>query len=934
LQSFYFNFGDILKAPREGQIKITGDMLFDENIGYGLLKKTDSVVRELKEERIETYCDFLKMQKNGFKVKIENGHYNVRVRAGDYEDEGDITVKVMESGKPLGGIWVMDGSISEGVYPVQVTQGFLEFEFDCRYITAYDRYAGVTSLEIAPLLVGEVKGLETQISFDGIHPKLTLSWQKSSHFHAYKVKKYDMQRNILVATYEVLENILVDEQVEVAKTYRYDVVGMDAFSFEASYTSKEVSIANGEIPPRAPQLVLDEVSANKVKVSWSQVEGALDYTVYQKAKHGLFKKLITTKALTYTDEEVCTCEKFIYAVEARTLAGNTPKSTVETSIEAPSFKRQMEKLDRGLVAMETAGGIFLSWRLTGEEYEKDTCFHLYRNEEKIARVTTSTNYLDEQGSAKDLYTVKAIDQEGKEIDSYVAKVITGGYLPIPIDKPAPYETPDGKVHEYSANDIAVADLDGDGEYEIILKWDAGSHDNAHAGYTGIVYLDAYKLSGKKLWRIDLGVNIRAGAHYTQFIAYDLDGDGKAEIVCKTADGTKDGLGNVLGDAKADYRNKSGYIIEGPEYLSAFNGETGAFIDTVEYDPPRGNVSDWGDSWGNRVDRFLAAVAYLDGEHPSVIMCRGYYDHGRPTVLVAYDLKEGKLQKRWKFLANKDQNIEYTNQGNHNIAIGDIDGDGKDEIVYGACAIDHDGTGIYSTGLEHGDALHMGKFDPTTEGLDYYQIHEHGNCPYGLEVRNPATGEVLWGKFVGKDTARGLTANIDPRYEGNEVWSYFGGGLYTYRGEKITEKMPESANFAIWWDGDLQRELLDHKWLGKEVGKGIGVIYKWDWEKEELVTILDTKDAYSNNGTKGNPCIQADLFGDWREEVIWRNEDSTELRVYTTTDLTEHKFYTLMHDHVYRLGIAWQNVAYNQPPHTGFYIGKNMKKPPIPRSRYI
>jgi hypothetical protein len=229
---------------------------------------------------------------------------------------------------------------------------------------------------------------------------------------------------------------------------------------------------------------------------------------------------------------------------------------------------------------------------------------------------------------------------------------------------------------------------------------------------------------------------------------------------------------------------------------------------------------------------------------------------------------------------------------------------------------------------------MGKFDPTTEGLDYYQIHEHGNCPYGLEVRNPATGEVLWGKFVGKDTARGLTANIDPRYEGNEVWSYFGGGLYTYRGEKITEKMPESANFAIWWDGDLQRELLDHKWLGKEVGKGIGVIYKWDWEKEELVTILDTKDAYSNNGTKGNPCIQADLFGDWREEVIWRNEDSTELRVYTTTDLTEHKFYTLMHDHVYRLGIAWQNVAYNQPPHTGFYIGKNMKKPPIPRSRYI
>lgn len=359
------------------------------------------------------------------------------------------------------------------------------------------------------------------------------------------------------------------------------------------------------------------------------------------------------------------------------------------------------------------------------------------------------------------------------------------------------------------------------------------------------------------------------------------------------------------------------------------------MDTVDYDPPRGNVSDWGDSWGNRVDRFLACVAYLDGERPSVVMCRGYYDRGRPTCLTAYDVRDKKLVKRWKFMANHEQNIEYTNQGFHNLAVADVDGDGCDEIIYGACVIDHDGTGLYSTELGHGDAMHVGRFTNHSKGFDYFGIHEDADCPYGIEAHEAATGKITFSIYTGCDTARGLTAKIDPRYEGNQMWAYFAGGLYNYAdGNKISDKMPEQVNFVIWWDGDLLRELLDHDWYGYETNVGIPKIYKWNWKTEETEVILSTDGVLSNNGTKGNPCIQASILGDWREDVVFRSKDSTFLRLYTTTDYTKARIYTLMHDPVYRMGIAWQNTAYNQPPHTGFYIGPDMKEVPLKRQRYI
>lgn len=346
-------------------------------------------------------------------------------------------------------------------------------------------------------------------------------------------------------------------------------------------------------------------------------------------------------------------------------------------------------------------------------------------------------------------------------------------------------------------------------------------------------------------------------------------------------------------------------------------------------PPRGNIADWGDAEGNRVDRFLACVAYLDGEKPSFVMCRGYYTR---TVLVAYNYRNGKLEKLWKFDSDQPGNEQYAGQGNHSVSVADVDGDGKDEIIYGSCVIDHDGTGLYSTGLGHGDALHVGDLNPNRSGLEVFQVHEVPN-ETGIEIHDAKTGKILWGMPCESDIGRGLAADIDPRYPGCELWASDhwrkgGFGLYSCTGEKISEKTPQSFNFAVWWDGDLLRELLDHDFDPK-TGIGVGKIDKWDYRQEKLVNLIRFDGTRSNNFTKGNPCLQADLFGDWREEVIWRTADSSALRIYSTTDLTNHRIYTLMHDPVYRLSVAWQNVAYNQPPHPSFFLGHGMKKPPLP-----
>lgn len=380
-------------------------------------------------------------------------------------------------------------------------------------------------------------------------------------------------------------------------------------------------------------------------------------------------------------------------------------------------KRLMENLGRGVVAVRTSSAqVYVGWRLLGTD-PGEIAFNLYRSTAggmpvklNNSVITATTDFIDSNAelTQSNAYFVRpvidGVEQAASTAYTLPAEAPTQQFLSVPLQVPAGGITPDNVTYSYNANDCSVGDLDADGEYEIVLKWDpSNSKDNAQSGYTGNVFLDAYKLKGTRLWRIDLGRNIRAGAHYTQFMVYDLDGDGKAEVACKTADGTIDGTGRVIGNPNADYRNSSGYVLSGPEFLTVFNGLTGAALVTTDYVPPRGNVADWGDNYGNRVDRFLACIAYLDGYRPSLVMCRGYYTR---AILAAWNWRDGQLTRVWTFDSRDGTpgNLSYEGQGNHNLSVGDVDGDGRDEIVYGPCAIDHDGSGLYSTGLGHGDAM--------------------------------------------------------------------------------------------------------------------------------------------------------------------------------------------------------------------------------------
>lgn len=567
----------------------------------------------------------------------------------------------------------------------------------------------------------------------------------------------------------------------------------------------------------------------------------------------------------------------------------------------------MEYLDRGVVAVKVNNGVFLSWRYLGTD-DPSVGFNIYRDGTKVndAPVTTKTNYLDTKGGANSKYVIKSVIG-GKELET--SKAVTpwaSQRKTIKLNRPGT---------NYNANDMSVGDVDGDGQYELFLKWDpSNAKDNSQSGATDKVYIDCYTFEGDFLWRIDLGVNIRAGAHYTQYQVFDYDGDGKCELVCKTAPGTKDGKGKnvIMGNdnPNANYRNGSGYILSGPEYLTIFEGATGAEIHTVAYKPARGNVNGWGDGYGNRVDRFLACTAYLDGEHPSVVMCRGYYTR---STLAAYDFKNGKLVERW-YHDSPTRGQGAFGEGYHNVSVADVDGDGKDEIIYGSACIDDNGKLIYRTGYGHGDAMHVSDMIPGNGVLEGWFVHEEKGSAYGYELRNLKTGKVIFGQKTNTDNGRGMAADIDPNHKGFEMWSSYGSNVFNCNGKSISNKKP-SVNFRVYWDGDLQDELLDGNKCDKWNGNG--------------TTRLMTFTGSACNGSKNTPNLSGDIIGDWREEVILH--DGANLYIYTTTIESKHRMYTLMHDAVYRCAIAWQNTAYNQPPHLGIYIGdglNDIKQPDI------
>ncbi|MFN3860714.1 MAG: rhamnogalacturonan lyase [Roseateles sp.] len=579
---------------------------------------------------------------------------------------------------------------------------------------------------------------------------------------------------------------------------------------------------------------------------------------------------------------------------------------------------QVEQLDRGVVALQTGRGVFVSWRLLGND-PAGVRFNVYRDGKRLnAQPQALTSLSDAAGHADSLYTVRAVVAGREQPSGAGVAPWAQPYLRVPVQKPEGGTTPDGVAYSYQLNDGAPADLDGDGQYELVVKWQpTNAKDNSQRGYTGHTLVDAYKLDGTRLWRIDLGPNIRAGAHYTSFVAYDLDGDGRAEVMMKTADGTVDGQGKVMGDAHADHRNAAGYVLAGPEWITVFDGRTGAALASADYTPPRGDVSAWGDAYGNRVDRFTAGVAYLDGQRPSALFARGYYTR---AVIAAWDWRDGKLSQRWIFDSDSDAaSAPAAGQGAHWFSVADVDGDGRQDIVYGAATIASTGRLLYSTGLCHGDALHVSNFDPARAGQQVFMVHESPRCygAHGLEMHDAATGKVLWSMSGNNtDVGRGVCFDIDAAHPGAECWGSVG-GLMNASGKLISDKHPSRYNFALWWDGDLLRESLDHV-----------AVDKWNPVAFKFEPLLNGKSfgAASNNGTKGNPVLSADLFGDWREEAVWRNEDSTALLIFSTSIPTEHRLVTLMHDPQYRVQVAAQNAGYNQPPHTSFHLGAAMRGP--------
>ncbi|MCD7751637.1 MAG: rhamnogalacturonan lyase [Lachnospiraceae bacterium] len=797
-------------------------------------------------------------------------------------------------------------------------------------------------------------------------------------------------------------------------------------------------------------LVWDAVIAQEdLRQEEALESGNIIYRVYWADRYSSqmeYKCLVETQETAWTLHRSTHIPHYLYVAAAEKTAAEKviDRSEIVKTPVGRVLHEQLENLNRGLIAVRTNEGVFLSWRLLLSEvsgYTKTgmsgTNFILYKNGEKLDEMTDSTNYLDPDGTAEDEYAVEAVPGDGSRCAPVKPWNHDAPYTELPLQKPEGGVTPAGQAFTYSANDMSVGDVDGDGEYEFFVKWDpSNAHDVSHRGYTGHCLIDCYKLDGRLLWRLDMGDNIRAGAHYTQFIVYDFDGDGKAEMSVKTAPGTcmtvyhADGsvkssqyitipeadmangvtnqdnyvcsaddyyqhLADVfahwqehpqvkcgqwpasveecigltpkytypLSEADAheltDYfmdvyapslsnKNKlrefEGFIYEGPEYLTMFAGD-GTEIETIPFPHPR---DDDGLMWGdyafpriepcNRVDRFLSGVAYLDGERPYLIVCRGYYTR---TTIVAYDFFERKhrvkfdidsgyipMDNPFHFWTNHLDGTDpvygcIAGQGDHSLATADVDGDGCQEIIYGAAVIDHDGSVLYSAKdylpdgryvkLGHGDSMHVAVIDPDRPGYQIFNVFEEGkDAPYGWALRDAETGKALFGEYAEEDLGRCMIGDVSPNVRGLSVWV---DDVYDCKGHKLPDK-PLSTNANIRWAADLTTQVIDEADYLR--GEHIGAV-----NDNTHGVMLRPEGTLTNNGTKGNPCLIADIFGDFREEILLRTADSTAVRIYTSTEVTHHKLFTLMHDTMYRTGIAWQNNCYNQPCYTKFYYASDM-----------
>lgn len=588
-----------------------------------------------------------------------------------------------------------------------------------------------------------------------------------------------------------------------------------------------------------------------------------------------------------------------------------------------SAQRITDTLDRGLVALPSGSGNFVSWRIMGEEYY-DVEYNIYRDGVKLNSTPLKvSNYTDTKGTSTSKYQVAAVVRGVEQEKCAEVTRWNNGYLDIPM-QPVINRSGQNKTSNYTLNDVSLADVDGDGITEFIVKRNSNTAREYSTNKTDFHRLECYNIKGTRLWYIDLGPNMISGPdEQYDIVGYDWDCDGKAEVLLRGADNMiihkADGSTVEIGNMNFDSRNtlqsdaNMAYTHTGNEFLLYLNGETAEPYVNMAYPLPRLESGEtdlnaaWGDGYGHRSTKHFFAAPVLDGRKASIFLARGAYTRHR---MVAFDVDPvtHQLTERWRW---KDAGGQWWGQGYHNFGIADVDMDGRDEIVFGSMVIDDNGKGLSTTGLGHGDAQHTGDFDPYRWGLEHFACNE--SSPSN-NFRNATTSKIYYRLVGTSDDGRALCGNFTNSYPGSVAKSN-GSGVISTVADKILPNVPGfDLNFRIYWDGDLCEEILNSPGTEREakIDKIVG---------NSVNRIFTSNGCKMNNWSKNNPGATGDIIGDWREELVLRTGDDSKLRIYTTSTPTSHRVYTLWHDHQYRQAMVWQSIGYNQPPHVSYFLGE-------------
>ena len=592
-----------------------------------------------------------------------------------------------------------------------------------------------------------------------------------------------------------------------------------------------------------------------------------------------------------------------------------------------SAQRVTDKLDRGLTAMKVSGGVFVSWRILGEEYY-DVTYNLYRDGVKVNDAPLSvSNFTDKGGTTSSTYAVTAIVGGQEQERCATVTPWSSSYKEIKL-------THEGIRSTLVPNDACCADVDGDGQLEILMKFDNQSEIDQSFPKNGPTVggvvtkeysiFECLKLDGTRLWWVNCGPNMGDFQNNEQnIVGYDWDGDGCAEVVMRACDGTTihmaDGTTYTVGNASVNVRGATGgganwFVTTDGEYLVYMDGKTGKPYQCLPYPLKRleSGESDlnkaWGDGYGHRASKHFFGAPYLDGRKPSIFLARGIYTRHK---MIAYDVdpQTHQLKERWRWFNNS--NGPWKGQGYHNYCVADVDMDGRDEIVFGSMVIDDNGKGLSTTGFGHGDAEHVGDLNPYHHGQEVFACMEDNP---GTNYRDATTSQVYFRYTAGRDVGRCIAGNFSNSYPGG-IGTPTGGSplslvTATQNGSLVEDGM--NQNFRIYWDGDLCEETFNYS-NGKNTAGCIAKYGSWS-------PIYTCQGSMTNNDTKGTPCYQGDILGDWREEIIMRTSNNN-IRIYSTPTETKWRNYTLWNDHQYRNAMVWQMCGYNQPPRPSYFLGE-------------